>query len=250
MSRNAWIIFCIVVVGILGGLVYISNKNKLDVSNIDAGKIQPASEYNGQIADNVFGNRKSKVVLIEYGDYQCPGCASAFSVLDEVSNKYKNEMAFVFRNFPLTTIHPNARAASAAAEAAGLDGKFWEMHSQLYEDQNAWKDTSGQERTDMFAGYAKTIGISEDKFRDNLANPAINKKISFDQALGKKIGVTGTPGLYLNGKRLDKLRIKDGSLIESEDQSLPLVWTEAEDLERLVIIPALKEAGIKLPEDK
>ncbi len=250
MSRNAWIIFCVVVVGILGSLVYISSKNKLDVSGIDASEIQPASEHNGQIADNVFGNHKSKVVLIEYGDYQCPGCASAFNTLDEISNKYKNEMAFVFRNFPITNIHPNALAAAAAAEAAGLNGKFWPMHNEIYSNQDEWQDASSQERTDIFTEYAKKVGVDESKFRDSLTKPAINKKINFDQALGKKVGVTGTPALYLNGKRLDDLRIKDGKVIQSKDQSLPLVWADAENLEKLVIIPALKEAGIKLPEAK
>lgn len=204
MSRNTWIIFAVVVIAVLGGLVYASQSNKIDVSNVDVNKIQNASEQNGQIGDHVFGNKDSKVTLIEYGDFQCPGCKAAEPNLREISETYKDDMAFVFRNFPLTTIHPNARAASAAAEAAGSLGKYWEMHTALYSNQDAWKDATGTSRTDIFVDYARTIGLNEDKFREALEKSSINKKISFDQALGKQAKVTSTPTLFLNGEQLSE----------------------------------------------
>ena len=113
--------------------------------------------------------------------------------------KVKNKMTFIFRNFPLTSIHPNARAAAAAAEAAGLQGKYWEMHDILYENQKGWESATAEERDTLFSQYANTVGVNKEQFAKDLSNTNIGKKISFDQALGKKAKVSGTPTLYLNG---------------------------------------------------
>ena len=137
MTGKTWIIFVAVVVVLFGGLIIWSQKDKLDVAKVNTSKIQPATVQSGNIADHVFGNKNAKVVLIEYGDYQCPGCGSVYPTVKTVTEKYKDNLAFVFRNFPLTNIHPNARAAAAAAETAGLMGKYWEMHDILYENQSS-----------------------------------------------------------------------------------------------------------------
>lgn len=204
MSKRTWIIFVAICVVVLGGLVYLSGRDKIDVSGVDVNKVVEATEANGNIADRVFGNKDSKVLLIEYGDYQCPGCASVYPRLKTLSEKYEGQIGFVFRNFPLTTIHPNARAAAAAAESAGLMGKYWEMHDLLYENQDQWKDLTSAERTDAFKGYAKSLGLNELTFQENLSKMTINQKISFDQALGKKLNVSSTPAIYLNGEELEQ----------------------------------------------
>lgn len=204
MSKKTWIIFAAVCVVVLGGLIYLSGKNRIDVSNVDISKIQPANEQSGQIADHVFGKADSKVMLVEYGDFQCPGCGSAYPTLKALSEKYEGQIAFVFRNFPLTTIHPNARAAAAVAEAAGLQGKYWEMHNKLYETQSSWQSLSGTERTDFFTGYASDLGLNTDTFKADLAGTNVNQKISFDQAVGKKANVNATPTIYLNGKQIEQ----------------------------------------------
>ena len=204
MNKVTWIIFGAVIVLVFGGLVvysHVSNPS-INVSSVDANSIIPASTQNGQIADHVFGNANSKVVLIEYGDFQCPSCGGAHPQLKAATEAYKDKVAFIFRNFPLTTIHPNARAASAASEAAGLQGKYWEMHNQLYEGQAAWENLTGDQRTELFVGYAGNLGLDKAKFKTALASTAVNSKISFDQALGKKIGVNATPSFYLSGKKL------------------------------------------------
>lgn len=204
MSTKAWILFAVITVGLLGGLVFLNQQEKIDVSSVDHNKIVAASADNGNIADHVYGSRDQKVVLIEYGDFQCPACASAYPVLKEVKEKFKDDLTFIFRNNPLTAIHPNARASSAAAEAAGLQGKFWEMHDLLYQNQNAWSQASIDKRTDLYEGYAKTIGIKDiNKFKSDLGSKAVNDKIDFDLALGKKIPVEGTPTITLNGKKID-----------------------------------------------
>jgi protein-disulfide isomerase len=220
---------CIVV---LGGLVYLSGKNKIDVSNVDTNTILTATDQSGQIADHVFGKADSKVILTEYGDFQCPGCGSVYPTLKALSEKYKDQMAFIFRNFPLTTIHPNARAAAAAAEAAGLQGKYWEMHDKLYETQSDWESLSGKERTEFFANYASTFGLNTDTFKADLAGTNVNQKISFDQALGKKVNVNSTPSLYLNGKSIGQDTWSDQTKFDT------LITTE------------LKAKGIALPENK
>lgn len=204
MSKVSWIIFSAVIVLVLGGLVIYSriSNPSIDVSNLNTNSVIAASAQNGQIADHVFGKADSKVVFIEYGDFQCPSCSGAYAQVKAATDQYQDKVAFIFRNFPLTTIHPNARVASAAAEAAGLQGKYWEMHDLLYQSQSAWEKLTGNQRTAEFVGYAGQISLDEAKFKTDLASSLVNKKISFDQAIGKKIGVDATPTFYLNGTQL------------------------------------------------
>lgn len=224
MTRNTWIIFGAVVVLLFGGLIYFTRKDDVDVNEIDTSSVLSASDASGNIADHVLGNPEAKVVLVEYGDFQCPGCGGAHPKLKEIAEKYKDDLAFVFRNYPLTSIHPNARAASAAAEAAGRLGKYWEMHDTLYENQSDWQNASGTERSDIFIGYAEAIGLNKDKFQAALTeqNERINQKINFDLSLGKKDGVEGTPTLMLNGKVL------------TDDQSQNVIGGDGSTLEKLI----------------
>lgn len=250
MSRNAWIIFAAVAVLLFGGLIYASSRNGIDVSDIDANTVQPASEASGDIADHTFGSNDNKVVLMEYGDYQCPGCGTAYEPLKTVAEKYEGQLTFVFRNFPLTSIHPNARAASAAAETAGLMGRYWEMHDLLYANQSSWSTASASERGEVFAGFADQIGLDRDEFLKNLSEKSsqINQKINFDQALGKKVNVTGTPAIFLNGEAVDQ-SFKDGKLVSADTEGAAQVWSDAEALDTLIVRPALEKAGYTdLPE--
>lgn len=204
MSKKAWIIFVAVCVVVLGGLVALSRGNQTDVSKINETKVIAASAENGNIADHVFGNADSKVLLIEYGDYQCPACGSAYPNLKSLSEEFKDKLAFVFRNLPLTSIHPNARAGAAAAEAAGLQGKFWEMHNKLYEEQNSWSNASTENRLGFFESYAKAVGVKDiEKFKTDMDGKAVADKIGFDMALAKKINASATPTILLDGKKIE-----------------------------------------------
>lgn len=245
MTTKTWIIFAVVVVALFGGLIYLSTKNSIDVSDVNVTSVLGADERSGNIADHTLGNTKSKVVLIEYGDYQCPGCGSAYEPLKTVSEKYKDHMVFVFRNYPLVSMHPNARAAAAAAEAAGLMGKYWQMHDLLYANQSTWENAGTNERNTIFEGFASQIGLDQAKFASTLRDQSdvINKKISFDQALGTKVGVTGTPAIYLNGKAVDQY-VLDGKIVPANTQGAAAAWSDAETLEKFVLLPAFKEAGI------
>lgn len=242
-----WIIFAVVVVALFGGLIYLSTKDSVDVNDVDANTVLNPEARSGNIGDHVFGNKDSKVVLIEYGDYQCPGCASAYEPLKTVSEKYQEQMAFVFRNFPLASIHPNARAAAASAEAAGLMGKYWEMHNLLYANQSSWVNTNTNERNAVFEGFASQIGLDATKFASTLRDRStdINSKISFDQAIGGKAGVTGTPSLFINGKAIDQF-VLDGKIVPANTPNAVAIWSDADMFDKYVLQPAFKEAGVDI----
>ena len=203
MNKLKWIIFSAFTIGILVVLVVVSNNSQIDISKIDVNAIQVANSANDNIADHVFGKAGSKVTLIEYGDYQCPPCANIHPVVKLISEKYKDQLQFVFRNYPITSSHPNAKAAAATAESAGLQGKFWEMHNKIYETQSDWSDLSINERGSFFENLASGLGLDIEKFKNDIAEPKINEKINFDSTLAKKAGVEGTPSFYLNGTSLD-----------------------------------------------
>lgn len=203
MTKKTWIIFIVVCLVIFGGLIFSSRSKKIDVSKVDGNKVLTASQDSGNIGDHTFGKTDSKVVLVEYGDFQCPYCGRAFAGIKKVTEEYKDKIAFVFRNNPLPSLHPNAKSAAAAAEAAGLQGKYWEMHDELYTKQDAWSNLGTDERTKAFVDYAKTIGVKDlDKFKTDMAAEGVNAKINYDLSLGQKAGVTGTPSFFLNGEKI------------------------------------------------
>lgn len=202
MSRNAWIIFVVVCVGALAGLVYFSNKNNptIDVGTVEQGRILPATAESGNIGDHVKGDPESKAVLVEYLDFQCSGCASAYPRIQNILEQYDGKVAFVNRNFPITSAHPHGLAAAATAEAAGLQGKYWEMVELLLNNQQAWSRLSAGERAETFLGYARQLGLDEAKFTADQAGDAVARKIDYDKALARKDNVNSTPSFFLNGQ--------------------------------------------------
>ena len=169
----------------------------------------------GTIADHVYGNKNSKVTLIEYADYQCPGCGDVYPIIKAAVDEYKDDVKLIFRNFPLTTIHANAKMAAASSEAAGIQGKFWEMHDQIYGGQSDWSTLTGDARTNYFVSLAKELGLDTAKFKTDLASDNVNQKISFDQAMANKAGVNQTPTLYLDGKKLEDSVLNDVATLKA-----------------------------------
>jgi protein-disulfide isomerase len=219
MTRTRWIVFVAICALVLGGLVFMSKKDSVDVGNTDATKVVEQTET--AIGDHVYGKKDAKVMLVEYGDFQCPACGGAYPQLKSIKEKYKGDIAFVFRNFPLTGIHPNALAAAAVAEAAGLQGKFWEMHDKLYDTQDSWSNVAADQRDSIFESYASELGLDMDKFRADRTSKKVNEKISRDQALGRKMKVDATPGIFIGDKRVgedtvNNLVQSDGSKLSSE----------------------------------
>jgi protein-disulfide isomerase len=211
MSKRTWIIFVIIIIGIMTALVISSRSesSRVDVSSINQDSVLAASSDNGNIADHVFGKADSKIILIEYGDLQCPPCGSAHPAIKQLVDKYSSDIAFIFRNYPIPSLHPNARAAAAAAEAAGLQEKYWEMNDLIYTRQSEWSSLDVAKRTAMFSSYADSIGLNTEKFMADLSNTDITKKIDLDISIGRKAGVEGTPTFELNGEKIDLASIED-----------------------------------------
>jgi protein-disulfide isomerase len=146
--------------------------------------------------DHAIGADDAPVTLVEYGDYECPYCGMAHPVVKEVQRVLGNQLRFVFRNFPLAEAHPHARFAAQAAEAAGTQGRFWEMHDMLFENQAALEPAD-------VGGYAKSIGLDVGRFEQELEAGTYAKKVRDDFRSGARSGVNGTPTFFVNGERYD-----------------------------------------------
>jgi protein-disulfide isomerase len=144
--------------------------------------------------DHIRGSENAPVTLLEYGDYECPFCGRAHFIVEEVRDELGNSLRFVFRNFPLVEVHPHALTAAHAAEAAGLQGKFWEMHDILFENQEAL-DTG-----DILI-YAQELDLDIKKFVRNLESEEVAQKVRDDLASGEQSGVMSTPTFFINGRK-------------------------------------------------
>jgi protein-disulfide isomerase len=133
---------------------------------------------------------------MEYGDYQCPYCGQAYPIVKELQEQLGKKLRFVFRNFPLSTMHPYAEHAAEAAETAGADGKFWEMHDMLYENQEALDDED-------LVQYATALGLDPSRFTTDLAKHTKAARVREDFMSGARSGVNGTPTFFINGVRHD-----------------------------------------------
>jgi protein-disulfide isomerase len=151
--------------------------------------------------DWIKGNPTAKVVLVEYGDFQCPACATFSKVVEKLSSDYGDRVAFVYRHFPLKKIHRNAEIAAYAAEAAGKQGKFWEMHDILYEGQNDWSESD--EAKKLFTDYAGTLNLDLGRFQADSEDKDIQEKIDDSYTEAVELGLTSTPSFILNGKKIE-----------------------------------------------
>lgn len=161
----------------------------------------PGSSSAGTLSQHTLGDNKKGVTLVEYGDYQCPACGAYYPLVKQVTDKYTSDIQFQFRNFPLNTIHPNARASARAAEAAGKQNKYWEMHDLLYEQQKSWESSSSA--ASIFEGYATQLGLDSAKYKTDFASTEVNDVINADYNEGTHLGITGTPTFFLQGKKVD-----------------------------------------------
>jgi len=151
--------------------------------------------------DRVFGIFDSKIVLIEYGDFQCPACAQYEPIVQQIRTDYVGKIAFVYRHFPLSQ-HKNAKITAYASEAAGKQGKFWEMHDMIYDGQNVWANLSDDKARDVMTKYAETIGLDLKLFEEQIDSGEVKNKVQSDNDGGLKAGVNATPTFILNGKKI------------------------------------------------
>jgi len=146
--------------------------------------------------DHIQGPSDAPVTLVEYGDYQCPYCGAAYPIIKEVQARMGDRLRFVFRNFPITTAHPQAEQAAEAAEEAGAQDRFWPMHDLLYENQRHLAEED-------LLRYAGQLGLDVDSFGRDLAEHVQAARVREDFMSGVRSGVNGTPTFYINGVRHD-----------------------------------------------
>jgi protein-disulfide isomerase len=146
--------------------------------------------------DHILGGENASVTLLEYGDYECPYCGEAYSVVNRIIREMGNDLRFVFRNFPLTESHPHALHAAMAAESAALQGKFWDMHHILYEHQERLDDED-------LLSYAEQLGLDALQFTRDFGSRPIEQRVREDFMSGVRSGVNGTPTFFINGTRHD-----------------------------------------------
>lgn len=186
--KNPWVIVIIATVVLFAGAFYFAGN---------------ASERNNEGIEEVThvkGNAESEVVLVEYSDFQCPACGAMAPVLQGLMAEYGEQIRFEYRHFPIEQAHPYAVQAAVAAEAAGQQGKFYEFHDLLFENQQTW--SSSPTPNAQFQQYAAELELDMDLFRRHSNASVLRDKVRNQLAEGREAGVTGTPTLFLNGQKM------------------------------------------------
>ena len=185
-----------VIVIIFGGIVFINSRSQKAVV--------------GTPTNNVSGKLDSKVVVVEYGDFQCPACQMYNSTTETVRVKYADRVKFQFRNYPIPSLHPNAIGGARAAEAAALQGKFWQMHDLLYQQSNWTVWTNATDPNPNFESYARQLGLNMTKYKTDFKSEKVNATINADIAEFEKTGAEkATPTFFLNGKQIALAKLYD-----------------------------------------
>lgn len=147
------------------------------------------------------GDKSAKIILVEYSDFQCPACAFYFRITKRLIEELGDDFQLKFRDYPLKR-HTNARLAAISAEAAGRQGKFWELHDLLFERQKEWIKKSNQDAEKLFVQYAVSLNLNLEQFKSDLHSKAVTNKIHNDVLSGRRSGVRGTPTFFLNGQKI------------------------------------------------
>lgn len=205
MDRRFIIILAVIILGFIG-FIGFNNLNQEDDVIVSG------------TSNHSRGNTESSVELVAYKDFECPPCAQFHPIEEQLYEQYKDKVKFTFKHFPIDTIHPNARAAHRAAEAAGLQGKFFEMQNLLYDGQRQWSSQVTNNPQTIFEQYAQQLGLDIEKFKADAVLDSTNKTINADISAGKQIGVNGTPSFFINGVQVNTGEINSlesfGSKIE------------------------------------
>lgn len=180
------------VVAAMVGLFALGNQNATSKIDKKGELVRAGSHQKGE----------GTVQLVEFGDFQCPACASMYPVVEQLLKENEGKVKFTFRNFPITQIHPNATAAHNAAESAGEQGKYWEYYAKLYENQQEWSSLPSPIET--FERYASEVGIDPGQVRDAVQSQKYRTKINQGVSDGTALGVQSTPTFFVNGKKIER----------------------------------------------
>jgi protein-disulfide isomerase len=209
-----FILIVVVLIGALLAVVFLRRTpNQSSRAGAPASRPQPAKGdvRLGAEPPHALGSLDAPIMLEEFADFECPSCASLHLVMKAMKAEFGSRVVVVFRNYPMPSLHKHALAAARAAEAAGLQGKFWEMHDVLYTNQKTWHEAS--DAAPLFEGHAAQIGLNLDQYRRDVKSETVEKRITLDRQRASWIGVNGTPTVFLNGREvpsdsltLEKLR--------------------------------------------
>ncbi|MBA3334779.1 MAG: thioredoxin domain-containing protein [Acidobacteria bacterium] len=188
-----------------------SNTAKSNASNANAAKKPAVDETaalkiyenapSGATPPNLQGSPTAAVTIEEFADFQCPTCATVHTKMKEIIAPYGNRIKFIYRSYPLIQIHKNAYEAAVAAEAAGLQGKYWQMQDQLFVNQPSWANSQNARQT--FEGYASKIGLDMAKYQSDVVGLPAKQRVDADMRRGQSLKISGTPTIYINGKTVD-----------------------------------------------
>ena len=184
------ILATLVIVG--GAIFFLSRPSSVTPQKADEKLLMGTHHYE-------ISTASAKATLVEFGDYECPACGAYAPVVDQVLKDFSGSLNYVFREYPLTSIHPNAMLGSEAAQAAGLQGKYWQMHEILYQKQNEWSVVDGATARKDILGYAKNIGLNVEQFTKDLDSNTVKNYVQADMNDGDALGINQTPTFYLNG---------------------------------------------------
>ncbi|HET6646712.1 MAG TPA: thioredoxin domain-containing protein [Pyrinomonadaceae bacterium] len=189
----------------------VSINNSAPASPTPVAKVTNSADPGAQ-PPHAIGPENAPAVLEEFGDFECPPCGLLHPVLKTMEKEFGPRLRVVFREFPLVPTHPHALAAARSAEAAGLQGKFWEMHDLLFENQRTWHEQFDARPT--FEGYAQKLGLDMERFRRDVSSQVVEQRIFLDGKRAHGLGVKGTPTVFLNGREVpfeslapEKLRV-------------------------------------------
>ncbi|MEA2173450.1 MAG: hypothetical protein QOD00_1042 [Blastocatellia bacterium] len=216
MKRNLpfIIIALVLVIALAGGAYLMRSSQTAQVANnnpnVNRSVAGPTSSPSpkplgppgtGAEPAHVRGEASAPVMLEEYGDFQCPPCGALYPLMKKLEGEYGSRLRVVFREFPLAKIHKNALDAARAAEAAGLQGRFWEMHDMLYEKQGNWNVMP--DARPVFQEFARELKLDVARFNSDMDSLQVNSRITADMARGDSLGVKGTPTIFINGRQMN-----------------------------------------------
>src|SRR5436190_770815 len=179
-----------------GAMLYRAKRPQLHAITED----KAVSANSGSESMHIRGNPEAPVTLEEFGDFQCPPCGSFAAFAEQLLKEYDSRVRLIFRNFPLSA-HEHAREASLAAEAAGMQGHFWEMYDVLYREQAAW--SKAPNARELFESYAGTIGLNVDQFKNDVDGEQTKARVDADKARGESLGIKLTPTIFINDRPVD-----------------------------------------------
>lgn len=184
-----------------------------------AKRLAPPSAPKNSTASGIHvrGKAEALVTIEEFGDFQCPPCGIMAEVLRKTEEQYGERLRVIFHHFPLA-VHAHAREAALAAEAADMQGRFWEMHDLLYREQAAWSKAA--DVPTLFDSYARMIGLDLDRFKKDLQKPEVAARVDSDQKLGTSRGVTSTPTFFVNNVALPATAINPAGVQKAIETAL------------------------------